>query len=81
MSSERGYAALITINWATSDVMWTIFDETHFPDPLLSAQRLAASVEPDWPGYEQKIIGNQRAGSIQAARILGTTVERIESLR
>jgi hypothetical protein len=69
---DKAYAALITIDWTNQDVMWTIFEESdRFPDPLLSARALAHSVAPDWPNHEQKIIGNERAGELQARRILG----------
>jgi hypothetical protein len=76
MRTEKGYAALITINWTTQDVMWTIFEESaDCPDPLLSAKALGQSVAGDWPSYDQKIIGNERAGELQARRILGPLYE------
>jgi hypothetical protein len=69
----RGYAALITIYWANRDVMWTIFEEeAGRPDPLLCAQALGRSVAADWPNHEQKVIGNERAGELQARRLLGS---------
>ena len=71
-NEDKAYAALITIDLANENVMWSIFEESDScPDPLLSAQRLGRSVAPDWPNHEQKVIGNERAGQLQARRLLG----------
>ena len=72
MADGKAYAALIMIDWANEDVVWHIFAESErHPDPLLSARALGRSIAPDWPDHEEKIIGNERAGELQARRILG----------
>lgn len=71
-TGTKAYAALITIDWENRDVMWTVFEEEEgHPDPLLQAQALGRSVAADWPSHEQKVIGNERAGELQAVRLLG----------
>jgi hypothetical protein len=71
-SEPKGYAAVITIDWAAPNVMWTIFEEEDGkPDPLHMAQGFRRSVIDDWPTHEHHIIANERARDLQADRILG----------
>lgn len=71
MSAEKGYAALITIDFVNQSVMWSIFEEEDGKrDPLLSAQALGRSIVADWPDHEQHVIGNERARQLQAERLL-----------
>ena len=64
-------AALISINFETGDVRWSIVTGENSDNPIADAFALQCGIEDDWPGYEFFVIGDEKARELRAKILVG----------